>query len=500
MPIDTALSAVSGPLAAAAGSAGADTVAVPVRPGPDGPELVADAREVAPAGVDAFLSAEEATGKSGETLELPELSADTVRRLLLVGVGDMSAAALREAGAAVARRSRGRTRLVATLGTDAADTVESANTALVAFAEGLLLASYQFTLASTPPKNTPPQEVRLVVDDPPARQDALDRAGAVARAVALARDLVNTPASDKSPVWLAEQAADAAEPHGVRVTTRSGDELAAAGFGGILAVGQGSVRPPRLIELDYHPEHASQHIVLVGKGITFDSGGLSLKPNDNMKLMKTDMAGAAAVIGVMTALRELGVPARVTGLVAAAENLPSGSAQRPSDVITHYGGRTVEVLNTDAEGRLVLADALAYAAESFSADAAIDLATLTGAATVALGRTHAALFSSDDQLAAALGTAGQDSGERVWRLPLVDDYREGLDSSVADLANVAPAGYGAGSIVAALFLREFAGTAPWAHLDIAGPARADGDSAEITRGGTGFGVRVLLRYLSPDTR
>ena len=249
-------------------------------------------------------------------------------------------------------------------------------------------------------------------------------------------------------------------------------------------MGSGSAHPPRLIELSYQPGHADRHVVLIGKGITFDSGGLSLKPNDGMKLMKTDMAGGAAVIGVMSALARLGVRSRVTGLVAAAENMPSGTALRVGDVITHYGGRTVEVLNTDAEGRLVLADALAYANDVLDPDLVVNLATLTGAVRVALGSSIAALFATDDELAAALLDAGTASGERLWRMPLADDYRDGLDSPVADLSNVSRASGRAGSIDAALFLREFAGGRSWAHLDIAGAARAAADDGENTKGAT----------------
>ena len=235
--------------------------------------------------------------------------------------------------------------------------------------------------------------------------------------------------------------------------------------------------------------------MLVGKGITFDSGGLSLKPNDGMKAMKTDMAGGAAVIAVMSALARLGVTDRVTGLVAAAENMPSGSAYRPGDVLTAFGGRTVEVLNTDAEGRLVLADAIAYADAVLEPDQIVDLATLTGAARIALGSSFAALYSTSEDLAAALLASGEASGDRLWRMPLVDDYRGTLDSPVADIAHVSRGGPGAGSITAALFLREFAGTRPWAHLDIAGAARSGSDDGEISAGGTGFGTRLLLRWL-----
>jgi leucyl aminopeptidase len=300
----------------------------------------------------------------------------------------------------------------------------------------------------------------------------------------------------KTPAWLAAEALRVAGEHGLTARVWTESELAGGGFGGLLAVGAGSARPPRLIELSYQPPGAERHVVLVGKGITFDSGGLSLKPNEGMQLMKTDMAGGAAVIAAMSALSVLGVRVRVTGLVAAAENMPSGSAVRVGDVITHYGGRTVEVLNTDAEGRLVLADALAYADAVLDPDVVVDLATLTGAARVALGSVMAACYATDDALAADLLAAGTDSGDRLWRMPLAQEYRPGLDSPVADLANVARNGARAGSIDAALFLREFTGGRRWAHLDIAGAARSGADDGENTKGATGFGTRLLLRWLT----
>jgi leucyl aminopeptidase len=278
--------------------------------------------------------------------------------------------------------------------------------------------------------------------------------------------------------------------------------LAAEDFGGLLGVGGGSSRPPRLVEMSYRPgrlrrpSRREPHVVLVGKGITFDSGGLSLKPREAMVPMKTDMSGGGAVIAVLAALRDAGARVRVTGLVAAAENMPGASALRPQDVITHYGGRTVEVLNTDAEGRLVLADALAYADARLDPDIVVDVATLTGAASRGLGRRHAALYSTDEPLAEGLLAAGEASGERLWRMPLVEEYREAMDSDVADLRNTSgDPQLSGGSITAALFLREFAGSRRWAHLDIAGPARADRDEHEVSRGGTGFGARLLLRWL-----
>jgi leucyl aminopeptidase len=315
-----------------------------------------------------------------------------------------------------------------------------------------------------------------------------------------ARDLASTPSNTKDPAWLAAQAEEVADAAGLDVRVWDENALAADGFRGILAVGAGSARPPRLIQLSYRPTGSARaalpHVVLVGKGITFDSGGLSLKPRETMPPMKTDMTGGGVVIAVLAALRELDVHARVTGLVAAAENLPGAAAQRPGDVITHYDGTTVEVLNTDAEGRLVLADGLAYADRRLDPDVIVDIATLTGAASLGLGRRHAALYANDDRLAAALEAAGETSGEPTWRMPLVEEYRPALDSPIADLANVSRnSKVQGGSILAALFLREFVGARRWAHLDIAGPARADADEHEITKGPTGYGARLLLRWL-----
>ncbi|MGB8650094.1 MAG: M17 family metallopeptidase, partial [Mycobacteriales bacterium] len=305
---------------------------------------------------------------------------------------------------------------------------------------------------------------------------------------------VNTPPQEKSPAWLAAQAKGLLK--GLTVRVRDDRELRAEGWGGVTAVGMGSARPPRVIEASYDGG-GGRHVVLVGKGITFDSGGLSIKSNDGMQLMKMDMGGAAAVLGALRAVADLRLPIKVTALACAAENMPSGRAQRPSDVITQYGGTTVEVLNTDAEGRLVLADGLAYADLVLDADVIVDVATLTGAMPIALGKKVAGLFSSDDALSAQLLAAADASGERLWRLPLVEDYRQALESTTADLRNIGEPKLklGGGSIIAALFLREFTGGRPWAHLDIAGPAWSGSDDDELTKGGTGYGVRLLVTWL-----
>jgi leucyl aminopeptidase len=497
LPIDTQLIAVAtdGPRPLAGYLAGPDGGAQGATGSP-GP-IVVPVQGAESAGIDSYLGAPaadviarcEATGNAGD-LSSAVIGAGGSGPFLFLGLGDGSPAAMRKAGAAVGRRvAPGRTLVTsALLGRPAA--------AVHAFTVGLLLASYRFSLARSDaaPAETP-GEVLLLLDGPDGHPDVA-AARTVAGAVALARDLTNTPSARKTPAWLADQAVAVAAGAGLTARVWDAGELAAQGFGGLIAVGSGSASPPRLIELGYAPAGAQEHIVLAGKGITFDSGGLSLKSADGMKLMKTDMAGGAAVIAAMSALGRLGVRSRVTGLVAAAENMPSGSALRPGDVITHFGGRTVEVLNTDAEGRLVLADALAYADAVLQPDIMVDIATLTGSARVALGTRLAALYASDEGVARDLLAAADASGDALWRMPLVDDYRDALDSPVAELANV-PHGSRprAGSIDAALFLREFTGGRPWAHLDIAGAARSSSDEGENTKGATGYGTRLLLAWL-----
>ena len=455
-----------------------------VRTGDDGPTVLG----TPPVELDALLAREKAKAEAGEVTAAPQPGDGTLERVLAVGIGDGTPAALRKAGAAVARRSKAAASLAVDLREAGLDPL-----ALRAFAEAALLASYTFTRKE---KSDPRalQDITLVVADAKAMQPALDRAIAVTRATAAARDFVNTPSLDKTPEWLAGAAT--ALLKGLTVKVRDEKALAKEGFGGIVAVGQGSTRKPRLIEATYEGG-GKRHVVLVGKGITFDSGGLSLKPNEGMVTMKTDMGGGAAVLGALRAVADMKLPLRVTALVAAAENMPSGSAQRPGDVIRHYGGTTVEVLNTDAEGRLVLADAIAYADRDLKADVIIDIATLTGAMPVALGRKTAGMFCNDDELAGQLLAAAAASGERAWRMPLVEDYRVALDSPVADLRNIGQPKLklGGGSITAALFLREFTGGRAWAHFDIAGSGRAEADDDELSKGGTGFGVRLLSRWL-----
>ena len=471
-------------------STGADAVAVAVV---DGAARGAEKIEAA-LGVELAAHAEREgfKGEPGEVLNVPALGrlGDT-RSVLLVGLGKApDVKAYRKAGAAVVRKAGKATSVHALV------TADATPGELAAFAESALLASYTFTEHKSEPKPPTLTRVTLGVRKASPKLDAaLDRARHRAAATVVVRDLANAPSLDKTPAWLAKQAQALGKRGGLTVSVLEPAELTAQGFGGILAVGSGSTRAPRLIRMDYQPDgKAKARVLLVGKGITFDTGGLSIKPNEGMAAMKTDMAGGAAVIATLQALPALGLPVRVTGLVPAAENMPSGTAVRPGDVIRHYGGRTVEVLNTDAEGRLVLADALAYGIEQLDPDYVVDLATLTGAIGIALGKRIAGLFANDDRLAAALLAAADVAGERFWRMPLVEDYRRDLDSPVADMKNIGGK-FGGGSITAALFLREFVGDRRWAHMDIASAARSDNDEDDITKGATGFGVRTLLTWL-----
>lgn len=429
MPFATEIRPVPGGLADSA----ADVVAVPVRSGDDGPVAVTAGTGHSPEEFDARLPAPladliahyELTGKPGETASLAADLGGGLVRLALLGVGASSPDDLRTAGAALARLAKGRERAAVAApslvqeGRSGADDASGRAAALSAFTEGALLASYTFTMKSADKGPRPVGAIDLVADDG-AAAEPVRRGTALARATALARDLINMPSLEKDPEWLAGRAEEIGAEAGLDVEVWDEERLEREGFGAIVAVGQGSARPPRLVRLDYRPENPTSHVVLVGKGITFDTGGLQIKPTDNMVLMKTDMSGSAIVLGVLSALGDLGARVRVTGLIPLAENSVSGSAQRPGDVITTYDGRTVEVLNTDAEGRLVMADAMAYAVAGLAPDTIVDVATLTGAAKVALGTQTGALFSSDDALAEALEAAGRTSGNRCggcrwWR-------------------------------------------------------------------------------------
>ncbi|HRC40304.1 MAG TPA: M17 family metallopeptidase [Tetrasphaera sp.] len=321
-----------------------------------------------------------------------------------------------------------------------------------------------------------------------------------ARAGLLARRLANTPSNVKSPAWLAAQARDLGTAAGLQVTIWDEQALAREGFGGLLAVGSGSATAPRLVQLEYPGAAAdAAPIVLVGKGITFDTGGVNVKTAAGMLMMKTDMSGAAIVLSVLTGLAALGVTRRVIGLMPLAENALGGASYRPGDVVTQFGGTTVEIGNTDAEGRIVLADALAYAVARLQPAALVDIATLTGHATISLGRGLAPSFATDEALRERIHTGFAAAGEPLWAMPLVEHYRASLDSDIADLSHIGPiGGLNAGAVLAALFLREFTGGLPWVHLDIAGPGRSESETGILGKGATGYGARGLLRWLAKE--
>ncbi|MGM1060136.1 leucyl aminopeptidase family protein [Saccharothrix sp. Mg75] len=407
----------------------------------------------------------------------------------VVGVGEASVRDWRRAGASLVRALHGEADRTGAAGYDVHVPDDLTPDAATAFTLGLALGGYRYRITGAEaPKRV--KSIRLVPAAPAGAPlvDAVRRATTLAAATSLSRDLANAPSNVKDPAWLAAAAVKSAVP-GLDVRVRDEKWLAAEGFNGVLAVGNGSARPPRLIELSWPGTAGHPHLVLVGKGITFDTGGISIKPADGMHLMRTDMSGGAAVIAALVAIAKLDLPLRVTGLVPAAENHVSGTAYRPGDVIRHYGGTTTEVTNTDAEGRLVLADALAYAVHTLAPDHLVDVATLTGAMKVTLGTRTGGLFATDDALAAKIADAGARTGESWWRMPLLEDLAEDVRSDIADVRQCPP---GPGGITAALFLREFTGNVPWAHLDIAGPARADKPYDEVVPGASGFAARTLI--------
>lgn len=464
----------------------ADAVVLAARRTGNGPELLA------PEGFAWASSALATLGAKGAVDEVTRLVApgEGGRVVVVAGVGDTAdAAALRLAAGAAVRALASATAVAI-----AVPSVDASHAA--ALLEGAALGAYAFTEYKEGPSG--PERITLHAPHD-AEAVRLDRVRAIVTAVARTKDLVNTAPNDLPPSVLAELAAEAASAAGVSVRVLDERALAEEGFTGILAVGSGSSRPPRLVRLEYVPEAASVHLALVGKGITFDSGGLSIKPGASMVGMKSDMAGAAAVLSAIVALAELRVPVRITGWLCLAENMPSGHAVRPNDVLRMKGGTTVEVLNTDAEGRLVMADALAAASEE-QPDAIVDVATLTGAQVVALGNRIAGLMG-DDELVAQVRAAADAAGEPVWPMPLPDDLTPLLKSDVADLANTKLGTVVPGMLLAGVFLQQFVGRRegedapriPWAHLDIAGPSFNSAGAWGFTgSGATGAAVRTLI--------
>ncbi|MEJ2469547.1 MAG: leucyl aminopeptidase [Desulfuromonadales bacterium] len=445
----------------------------------------------------------EFTGKTGEQIVFRPAGDLPAERILLVGLGAKKECRLeilrQAAGKATQQLMQAKLSRVAFALPLCAVPASDPAARVQAIAEGIALAGYrydQFLSEAERQKRPQPKAITLFVaksDDQQAAATALDDALKLVDGVCLARDLVNTPGNVKSPQYLAEQAREAAGRSSLKCTILKQKELAKEGFGAMLGVAQGSTREPRLILLEHHGGNDQDApVVLVGKGVVFDAGGISLKPAEKMDEMKMDMAGGAAVIGTLQAAATLNLPINLVGIVPAVENLPSGTAYRPGDILTSLSGQTIEVLNTDAEGRLILADALTYA-KRFKPRLVIDLATLTGACIIALGHHATALLGNDQALVQKLLDAGQDTGERLWQLPLWEDYAEQIKSHVADMKNVG--GRPAGTITAAAFLQKFAADFHWAHLDIAGTAWRDEELPYCTKGGTGVGVRLLIRFL-----
>jgi leucyl aminopeptidase len=463
----------------------ADALVVGLHSSPDGPTSPFE-----PAAAVAAIAG--AKGKPGELTVIPGAGLATAERIIVVGLGDvadLTSERVRTAAGVASRAAAGYGKIVSTLG----------GGDLAAAAEGHLLGAYSFASYKSDVPDPVGSVVLTVSSNNKATKATLQAAVATAEAVALARDLVNTAPNDLPPAVLADRAATAARAAGLKVQVLDEKALAKEGYGGILGVGQGSTRPPRLVRISYSPANARASVALIGKGITFDSGGISIKPGANMDHMTSDMSGAAAVIATTIAAAALQLPVAVTATVPMAENLPSGSAYRPGDVLRHYGGKTVHVLNTDAEGRLILADAIVRAVED-KPDYLIETSTLTGAQVVALGlRTMGVMGSPDfrDRVA----ELAREVGEGGWAMPLPPELREGLDSPLADLANVSNDRAG-GMLVAGHYLSEFIPDGlPWAHLDVAGPAFNGGKAYGYTSpGGTGVPVRTMLAVLADIAR
>ncbi len=478
-----------------------DILVLGVRKTEDGPRLATED----PALLDLQLSLEAigVTGVQDEVRRLPGTHGATESIALVgLGSGDVTVDDLRYAAGSAARQLRGITSLVFGLPI-------ASDTEVLAVLEGAALGAYAYTeyrVASLEATKLPASSI-IVATDAPA--DALiERALAIAGAVHTVRDLVNAPPSDLYPESFAAAAVSLAEGVNVSLEVLAEAELAAGGYGGILGVGQGSARGPRLVKVSYSPAGASKHIALVGKGITFDTGGLSLKPPTSMIGMKYDMTGAATVLAVTLAAAKLALPVCLTAWLCIAENMPGGSAMRPGDVIRIRGGKTVEVLNTDAEGRLVMADGLVAASEE-QPDAIIDVATLTGAASVAMGTRYVGTMG-DTELAQRVVAAGGRVGETLWHMPISPELRPLLASDIADIANIKPGNTAGGMMIAAAFLRDFVGTTgegdekrtiPWAHLDIAGPANNSGNGwGFVGKGPTGVSVRALIELAEEYSR
>ena len=462
-------------LADAAADAG--VIGLAARPGPVWPGDAEAYVESLGTGFAGALERARFEGKSGQTVTYQTGTARP-HTVIALGLGDEPGAdRVRRAAGILGRKSSREPAVATTLAREGP---------VAAVVEGFIMSQYSYDRYLSKPDPALTESLLVVGEENPGES----RAGQiVADAVCWARDLVNTPARDKAPVAIQDKVEEFADTLGLRVVVHDPDALAEGGFGGILGVAAGSDRPPRLLEVWYEPDGAEAFMAFVGKGITFDSGGLSIKPATAMETMKTDMSGAAAVLAAIQAIARLGLPVKVLGLTPLTDNMPGPLATKPGDVLTTRNGKTIEVLNTDAEGRLVLADALALGVE-YEPDLMVDLATLTGACKVALGANIAGLMGNDDRLVNRIAKVGREVGERLWHLPLPDEYRSLIDTPMADMKNIG--GRWGGALTAALLLKEFVGEVPWVHLDIAGPARWPKDEHYQVKGGSGFGVRTLV--------
>ena len=453
------------------------------------------------------VAAPAAQGFAGRADQVVILPGASGRMLLLVGLGPAAALGpdrFRRAGAQAVRAAKHVKRLAIDPRPVLSDLEPDQRvSALRAIAEGVGLATYRYVEFKSKPVKAPLATISIVAAGGARANAAIDEGMAISGAQNLARELVNRPGGTLTPVAFAAEARRIATREGLSIKVMGRAQIERLGLGGLLGVNRGSTQEPRFVEISHNPPGAKRTLALVGKGVTFDSGGLSIKTGEGMMTMKMDMGGAAAVLGFFSAVRAIAPNCRVVGYLPMTDNMSDGDATRPGDVLTMRNGTTVEVLNTDAEGRLILADALCLASEA-KPDAIVDLATLTGAVEIALGSRIAAVLGNDDTWREQVIAAADRAGERTWPLPLPADYRPFLDSDVADLRNISK-GRGGGTITAGLFLQEFvAAGIPWAHIDIAGTAWwAEGDNAENTNGGTGFGVRLLLelaRTFNPPRR
>ncbi len=461
---------------------------------------IANLRKILGKRIDTIIALENFKGKEAVVLSILTDKKLTAPRLYLVGLGEekkLSHESYRRASAAVARQAQSSRIKHLAFNLPAFGQTDSRKISH-AIAEGAYLSLYKFDKYQTKKKDELSKIIEITISDPAESivkdvKKELNDVRIICEATNLARDLANAPACEIYPETLANAAKKSAEQYGYNITIWDKRKIEKEEFGGLLAVNAGSTRPPRFIILEQNADKKNlDTIVLVGKGVTFDSGGISIKPSNGMAEMKMDMSGAAAVIGTMEAAVRLKLPVHLVGLIPATENLPSGSAMKPGDIIRHYGGKTSEVDNTDAEGRLILADALAYAA-TYKPKAVIDLATLTGACVVALGMHATGMMGNDEELMAKLKTAGDKIFERVWQLPLFDEYEKQIKSDIADVKNVG--GKWAGAITAGFFLKKFIGDYKWVHLDIAGTAMLEEQHPYAPKGGSGVGVRLLVEFL-----